>query len=173
MCRYHQHHASHISSYLPSSRSSVPSQRRCASVLSTDRGLIPARNASLAEMHGSASFRSLLSNVKTFAPQRKIWTRLLQCLNCTMFAVRLWITTSPYRWPIGSLPSTFMLWTPPHCTKDVYTPQGSTRDLWTVCTFFRKPGLHGTWASRVVLASVNRSACEERKRGRSLKREPT
>jgi hypothetical protein len=49
--------------------------------------------------------------------------------NCPMFAVTLWITTSSYRWPIGSLPSTFMLCTPPHCTKDV---QGSTRDLWTV-----------------------------------------
>jgi hypothetical protein len=49
-----------------------------------------------------------------------------------MFAARPWITTYPYRWPIGSLPSTCMLCTPLHCTKDVYTPQGSTRDLWTV-----------------------------------------
>jgi hypothetical protein len=32
--------------------------------------------------------------------------------NCPMFAVRLWITTSPYRWPIGSLPSTCLLCTP-------------------------------------------------------------
>jgi hypothetical protein len=56
----------------------------------------------------------------------------LQNPNCKMFVVRLWITTSPYRWPIGSLPSTCMLCTPPHSTKDVYTPQGSTRDLWTV-----------------------------------------
>jgi hypothetical protein len=54
----------------------------------------------------------------------------IQIARC--FAVRLWITTSPYRWLIGSLPSTYMLWTPPHCTKGVYTPQGSTRDLWTV-----------------------------------------
>jgi hypothetical protein len=50
--------------------------------------------------------------------------------------VRLWITTSPYRRPVGSLPSTCMLCTPPppptHCTKVVYTTQGSTRDLWTV-----------------------------------------
>jgi hypothetical protein len=29
--------------------------------------------------------------------------------NCPMFAVRLCITMSPYRWPIGSLPTTFML----------------------------------------------------------------
>jgi hypothetical protein len=64
-------------------------------------------------------------------PSKK-WINLLQCLNCPMFAVRLWITTSPYRWPIGSLPSTCMLCTPPHCTKDVCTPQGSTCDLWTV-----------------------------------------
>jgi hypothetical protein len=27
-----------------------------------------------------------------------------------------------------------MLCTPPHCTKDVYIQQGSTRDLWTVHT---------------------------------------
>jgi hypothetical protein len=31
---------------------------------------------------------------KHFALQWKKWTRLLQCLNCPMFAVRLWITTS-------------------------------------------------------------------------------
>jgi hypothetical protein len=55
----------------------------------------------------------------------KAWT-------CPMFAVRLWITTSPYRWPTGSLPSTCMLCSLPHRTKDVYTPQGSTRDLWTI-----------------------------------------
>jgi hypothetical protein len=29
--------------------------------------------------------------------------------NCRMFAVRPWITTSPYRIPVGSLPSTCML----------------------------------------------------------------
>jgi hypothetical protein len=54
----------------------------------------------------------------------KVWT-------CPRFSVRLWMT-SPYRWPVGNLPSTRMLCTPPHCTKDVCIPQGSTRDLWTV-----------------------------------------
>jgi hypothetical protein len=52
-----------------------------------------------------------------------------------MFVVRLWTTTSPYRWLVGNLPSTCMLCTshPPHYTKDVYTPEGSTHgDLWTV-----------------------------------------
>jgi hypothetical protein len=34
---------------------------------------------------------------KTFAPQRMKWTRLLQCLNCPMYGVRLWVTTSLYR----------------------------------------------------------------------------
>jgi hypothetical protein len=34
-----------------------------------------------------------------------------------------------FRWPTGSLPSTCMLCTRPHCTKDVYTPQGLTRDV--------------------------------------------
>jgi hypothetical protein len=52
--------------------------------------------------------------------------------NCPMFAVRLWITTSPYRWPIGSLPSPACFVLSPHCTKGVYTRQASTRDLWTV-----------------------------------------
>jgi hypothetical protein len=52
-----------------------------------------------------------------------------------MFAVRLRITTSPYRWPVGSLPFTYMLCIPTYCTKDVYTPQVSTRDLWTVGIF--------------------------------------
>jgi hypothetical protein len=56
---------------------------------------------SLAAMHGSAS----RSNVGYYPalPQRRKWTRLLQCLNCPMFAVRLWINTSLYRWPTGSL----------------------------------------------------------------------
>jgi hypothetical protein len=56
--------------------------------------------------------RALLSNMKTFAPQTKKWTRLLQCNpNCPMFAVRLSITMSLYRWPI-SFPSTCVLCTP-------------------------------------------------------------
>jgi hypothetical protein len=65
-------------------------------------------------------------------PQRKKLTRMLQRINCSMFAVRLW-NIRLYRWPIGSLPSTCMLCIPPtHCTKDIYALQGSTRDLWTV-----------------------------------------
>jgi hypothetical protein len=32
---------------------------------------------------------------------------------CPMFAVMLWITTSPYRWPVRSFPSTCLLCTPP------------------------------------------------------------
>jgi hypothetical protein len=47
------------------------------------------------------------------APQRKKWTRLLQCLNCPMFAIRPWITTSLCHWPVRSLPSTCVLCTPP------------------------------------------------------------
>jgi hypothetical protein len=70
------------------------------------------------ESCGNARFRlrkycPLLSNVKTFAPERNKWTRLLQCLNSPMFAVRLWITTYFYHWPIWSLPSTYLLCTPP------------------------------------------------------------
>jgi hypothetical protein len=55
--------------------------------------------------------------------ERKKWTRMLRCFQTVrFFAVRLWITTSPYRWPIWSLPSTCMLCTPPVCSKDVYPP---------------------------------------------------
>jgi hypothetical protein len=47
-------------------------------------------------------------------PSKKEMTKAVTTLpNCPMFAVRIWITTSPYRWPIGSLPSTCMLYTPP------------------------------------------------------------
>jgi hypothetical protein len=55
----------------------------------------------------------------------KAWT-------CPIFAVRLWITTSPHRWPIGSFQSTCMLCTPPppHCTKDVLHPAGM--NSWSV-----------------------------------------
>jgi hypothetical protein len=73
---------------------------------------------------------------ENICPSRKEMNKAVtMLLNCPMFAVRLWITKSPYRWPIGSLLSTCMLCTPPHCTKDVYTPQGSTRDVWTVPYF--------------------------------------
>jgi hypothetical protein len=37
----------------------------------------------------------------------------LQNQNCPIFAVRLWITTPPYRWPIGNFSSTCMFRTPP------------------------------------------------------------
>jgi hypothetical protein len=67
---------------------------------------------------------SLLSNVKTFGRQKKKLTRLLQRLNCPMFAVRLSITTRPYRWPIGSLPSTCMLCTPPAMHQGRLHPAG-------------------------------------------------
>jgi hypothetical protein len=75
----------------------------------------------------------LLSNVKTFARSKKEMNKAVTILpNGPMFAVRLWITISTYRWPIGSLPSPACSVLSPHSTKDVYTPQGSTRDLWTV-----------------------------------------
>jgi hypothetical protein len=62
-------------------------------------------------------------------PSKKEVNKAVTMLKLTMFAVRLWIIASPYRWPTGRFPSTCMLCTPPYCTKDVYTPQGSTRDL--------------------------------------------
>jgi hypothetical protein len=57
------------------------------------------------------------SNVRYYptwkhSPFKEKWTRLLQCLNCSILAVRLWITTYLYRWPIWRLPSTCMLCIP-------------------------------------------------------------
>jgi hypothetical protein len=63
-------------------------------------------------------------------PNKK-WTRLLQYLNSPMFAVMLWITVSLSLANRKSSVHLHALY-PPHCTKDVYTPQGSTRDLRTV-----------------------------------------
>jgi hypothetical protein len=81
---------------------------------STDHELIPQGMRVLRQCKvPRAEVMFVTINVKTLAPQRKTWRRRLQCLNCPMFAVRLWITTSPYRWPVGSLPSTCMLCTPP------------------------------------------------------------
>jgi hypothetical protein len=107
-------------------------------VQSTDHELIPTRSVSLAAMQRSASE----SNVRYYPtwkhsrPSKKEMNKAVTMLpNCPMFAVRLWITTSPYRWPIGSLP--------PTCIKDVYTPQGSTRDLWTVMLPLAVPWLRG------------------------------
>jgi hypothetical protein len=104
------------------------------SILSTDNELMSARNANLAAVEGSASG----SNVRYYltwkhSPFKEIMNKAVTMLpNVPMFAVRPWITTSPYLWPTGSLPSTCMLCVPSHCTKDVYTQQGSTRGLWTV-----------------------------------------
>jgi hypothetical protein len=47
-----------------------------------------------------------------------------------MFAVRLWITTSPYRWPIVSLPSTCMLLNSPRTALRTFTPR---RDQLVIC----------------------------------------
>jgi hypothetical protein len=49
--------------------------------------------------------------------------------KCPMFAVRLWITPSPYRWPIGSLPSTCILCTPGIVLR-TFTPR---RDQFVIC----------------------------------------
>jgi hypothetical protein len=57
------------------------------------------------------------SQRENIRPSKKDVNKAVTMLpNCPMFAVRLWITTSPYRWPLGNLPSSYMLWTPPQCT---------------------------------------------------------
>jgi hypothetical protein len=74
-------------------------------LLSTHHELIPTRNAVLAAVQGSASNVGCYLTWK-HSPLKEKWTRLLQCLSCPMFAFRLLITTSLYRWSVGSLPST-------------------------------------------------------------------
>jgi hypothetical protein len=44
--------------------------------------------------------------------------------NYLMFAVWQWITTSSYRWPVGSVSSTCMLWTPPALHEGLLHPAG-------------------------------------------------
>jgi hypothetical protein len=47
-------------------------------------------------------------------PSKKEMKKAVTMLpNCPMFSVRMWITASPYLWPIGSFPSTCMLCTLP------------------------------------------------------------
>jgi hypothetical protein len=63
-------------------------------------------------------------------PSKKEMNKVVTMLpNWLMFSVTLWITTSLIADQKGVFrpPVCFVL--PPHCTKDVYTPQGSTRDL--------------------------------------------
>jgi hypothetical protein len=57
-------------------------------------------------------------------------SQLLQTARCLQLgyeSLRLLIANQS---EVFRPPACFVL--PPHCTKDVYTPQGSTRDLWTV-----------------------------------------
>jgi hypothetical protein len=71
--------------------------------------LIPTRNASLVAMQGSARD----SNVRYYPTwKHSTLTEMNKTWTCPMFAVRLWITTPLYRWPIG-LPSTCMVCPPP------------------------------------------------------------
>jgi hypothetical protein len=54
----------------------------------------------------------------------------------------------------------------------IFGIQVDTQNRRTQLQSSRKPGLHGMWAPRVVLASMDHASCEQGKRG-SLKREPT
>jgi hypothetical protein len=66
----------------------------------TDRELIPARNASLAEMQGFANRKIVTIQSINNRPSKKEMNKAVVTMlpNCPMFAVRLLrITTSPYR----------------------------------------------------------------------------
>jgi hypothetical protein len=65
-----------------------------------------------------------------------------RCLQLGYESLRILITD---QWEVFRPRVLFVL--PSHCTKDVHTPQGSTRDLWTVVE------LLVTWFSTVVLAA--------------------
>jgi hypothetical protein len=84
---------------------------------------IPARNASLAAMHGSASE----SNVRYYPTWKHSSLKErrhehARCLQLGYESLRLLIAD---QWEAFRPPACSVL--PPH-----YTPQGSTRDLWTV-----------------------------------------
>jgi hypothetical protein len=78
----------------------------------------------------------------------------LQNPNCPMFAVRLWITASPYRWSIGSLPSTCMLCTPPALHQGRLHPAGI--NSWSVDSMLDWASSDMCW----VLVSWNFSKSE-------------
>jgi hypothetical protein len=100
-------------------------------LLSTDHKLIPSRNARPATMQGSASGSNVRYNPtwkhSPFIEMNKAWTGPM--LQLDYESLRLLIAD---QYEIFRPPARFVL--PPHCTKDVHIPQGSTRDLWTVCT---------------------------------------
>jgi hypothetical protein len=62
-----------------------------------------------------AKVMSVTIQRENIRPSKKEMNKSVTMLpSCPMFSVRLWITTSPYRWPVVNLPSTCML-----CTKDL------------------------------------------------------
>jgi hypothetical protein len=65
----------------------------------------------------------------------------LQNSNCPIFALKLWITTSPYRWPIGSLPSTYALYSP-RTALWTFTPR---RDQLVICGQYVKFNIGKSW----------------------------
>jgi hypothetical protein len=64
---------------------------RCNTLLSTDHELFPARNASLAAIHGSrAEVMFVTIQRENISPQKKEMNKALTMLpKCPMFAVRL------------------------------------------------------------------------------------
>jgi hypothetical protein len=113
--------------------STSPTEER-RQIQSTYHELIPARNASLAAMQGSPSG----SNVRYYptwkhSPLKErnekgcynAWTA--RCLQLGCESLRLFIADQYEIFRPSPCPVLHQ-----HCTKDVYTPQGSTRDPWTV-----------------------------------------
>jgi hypothetical protein len=104
------------------------------SVRSIDHELIPARNLSLVAIQCSASG----SNIRYYPSWKHLPLKerneqgYTMLPNCPMFAVRLWSTTSTYRRPVRSLPSTCMICTPPRTALRTFTRRRDQRDLWTV-----------------------------------------
>jgi hypothetical protein len=85
---------------------------RCSQVLSTDHELIPSRNTSLAVMHSSgAEVMFVIIQRENICPSKKEMNKAGTMLKQPDVCSWLSITTSLYRWPIGSFPSTCMLGT--------------------------------------------------------------
>jgi hypothetical protein len=95
-------------------------------ILSTDHELIPQGMRVLRQCTVLRQEAMVVTiQRKNIRPSKKEMNKSVTSLKCPMFAVRLCIFTADHYEVFRQLACSVL---PPHCTKDVYTPQGSTRD---------------------------------------------
>jgi hypothetical protein len=124
-------------------------------LLFTHHEMIPARNASLAAIYCSASGSNIRyypklkhSPIKERNEQGCYDAQTARCLQLGCEPLRLFIADQleVFRPLACSV-------LPPHCTKDVYTPQESTRDLWTVSSL-PNHAFFGRYFNQVLFSCV-------------------